>query len=1020
MSNRSLIEKPLPGRISGPSTRSSLGRGLVGAWLFNERGGQRVFDYSGCEHHGVFTGGGASRAKWLPEGYLFDTTGAYLDCGNKAPLSFTQGTLFVRLAGVPDNLGAIVSKADWNADRDGYVLSYYNGTWWTELDDASGSSATRFNVFGGSGDTSRFNARNWIDLAYGFSAAGGIFLAENGLLVPVAVGGSYRQPVSNVHPFTIGGNPTYSQIPGITVHTVYAWNRPLTPPELRILSADLYAPLARARRVFFKAIAGGGQQDLGGAITGVATASASAVITGGLAGTVTGAASAVGGVEVIRGLAGDCPGAGSSSADVRVTRGLICNVTGAMTLAADGNVIRGLVSDLAGAAVVAANVAVSASLSANITGSASAQAGFGSTVPLSAAITGSSVASAEAIVSRPLSASVTGAATASANAGVTTNLAASLAGVATAGATANLTSGLAALVTGASGASATGNVTLGLYGSITGVASASASFGGGTALSASVSGSGSSTASPAVAWAVSGAISGAASVTAKLDAHFALAARVTGNGSAAVEPRPLFNFPVDWSTTPVQSFAYELNALTIGAAAPVFEPLQTFTTRGFSFSLLLPDEAAIHAFDTFTAQLQGRLNGFWMPSPFAHLEIDQVQDEDRFSVAGHGVGLHFPDDVSRLLAFRATDGTLTTARVLSPVNLQDDGRTYFTLNARVNGLSAEFEVFLLLYVRLAADDENAEFLADNFQRRSVRVVELPAEYEAIETGRVPVFLYTLSTGNQTYTFTGLNEGITSQGNAFAPAPITHSGPKLSLAGKDDDLTITTVFGMEPFARLAPFVQASPLSVRVAETLYGTPDIVTDVFDGVVDSVQAAGRKLQVRCVSRLAAAGRKFPRLLLQPRCNYFVFSAPCGLDREDFTVAATVVSITGNQIVVSLAGDPPLAGKPESALANYWALGVVEGAGGSPVLLVVASSALAAGRITLTLNLPPVDLAVDDTVAVSPGCDGHRLTCKAYDASTNPRGKFNNFTRWGGQVIPLTNPSIRGVQVQTAAGTKK
>ena len=66
-------EKPMYGVLL--NTRHPLARGLVGCWLFNEGGGNTVFDLSDNFKHGTF---GAEAPSWVAEGIYFGGDGDYI------------------------------------------------------------------------------------------------------------------------------------------------------------------------------------------------------------------------------------------------------------------------------------------------------------------------------------------------------------------------------------------------------------------------------------------------------------------------------------------------------------------------------------------------------------------------------------------------------------------------------------------------------------------------------------------------------------------------------------------------------------------------------------------------------------------------------------------------------------------------------------------------------------------------------------------------------------------------------
>ncbi|RLG43409.1 MAG: hypothetical protein DRN81_06555 [Thermoproteota archaeon] len=85
-------EKPIYGVLLNPY--HPLARGLVGCWLFNEGGGNTVFDLSRHANHGMLGGGTAGYCpSWIVGRFgsalSFDGTDDYIDCGNIGKVSKT-------------------------------------------------------------------------------------------------------------------------------------------------------------------------------------------------------------------------------------------------------------------------------------------------------------------------------------------------------------------------------------------------------------------------------------------------------------------------------------------------------------------------------------------------------------------------------------------------------------------------------------------------------------------------------------------------------------------------------------------------------------------------------------------------------------------------------------------------------------------------------------------------------------------------------------------------------------------
>ncbi len=490
--------------------------------------------------------------------------------------------------------------------------------------------------------------------------------------------------------------------------------------------------------------------------------------------------------------------------------------------------------------------------------------------------------------------------------------------------------------------------------------------------------------------------------------------------------RPVFDFPVNWATTPRQSFSYELRDRVLGMSAPVYEPLQLAPVRGFEFALDLRSEDEIVALDNFFSALKGRLNGFWIASPFLALEITPgLASNFTFLIKDQNLRDVWTDHPDVYLEFRKP-GQVTQYGKLGSIEVTLDGQELITLDADLaSAVDDSWTVRQLVYVRLVEDGEKARYWADNRAQRKVRVIELPAEYAALETGQQPVFLYRFSLAaggsTQTWTMTSLNEDIVSDmggaitSSTFTSRPITHGAHRQSMKNVDDGLELTSWREpWNPLAQFLPFTLPGHLWVAVFETTYAAPNVGQIIFQGRVKSVKPQGKLLTARCQAFGGIFEKKFPRFLLQPRCNYPVFSAPCGLVESRWRINGQITSVVGRKVVLTVSA-PPLAGETASGTFGYWALGWLSVGSGATYqrVAVTQSAALTGTSLELRTKTPLLnpDALVGAIATLAPGCDGADATC---------RDKFYNFQRWGGHVQAPQNPSVRAAAQPAVNGNKK
>jgi hypothetical protein len=115
----------------------------------------------------------------------------------------------------------------------------------------------------------------------------------------------------------------------------------------------------------------------------------------------------------------------------------------------------------------------------------------------------------------------------------------------------------------------------------------------------------------------------------------------------------------------------------------------------------------------------------------------------------------------------------------------------------------------------------------------------------------------------------------------------------------------------------------------------------------------------------------------------------------------------------------------------NWFSNGWIEWGAGAAIQrrMIVASDGVSDLATILTLHRYFKGVPnIGDVVTLYPGCDGLFTTCLAFDADTNPTGKFNNSTdgtpgqsNFGGDPFtPITNPSLTSLTQIGAQGSKK
>jgi uncharacterized phage protein (TIGR02218 family) len=486
--------------------------------------------------------------------------------------------------------------------------------------------------------------------------------------------------------------------------------------------------------------------------------------------------------------------------------------------------------------------------------------------------------------------------------------------------------------------------------------------------------------------------------------------------------RPVFEFPIDWSDPVNQSVDFDLRKLSLGFGAEIFLPLQTHVIKGYDVALVLDGSAEIAACNEFFHALTGRLQGFWFPAPFVALRIVGAVSATQFDIADQGLRDTLADHPDVYLYFEARAGVAARCAKINAVALQAAGIERVTLAAALaTPVTLADTAMRLHYVRLASDIERARFYGEGLQRRELRVIELPHEYEAYETGDLPLYLYHFWTAepmNWHWRFTSFAANVVSGNQLFTQSALTHGALTKSIRLENEGVDIEAAFDVNhPLALFLPIPFSRSLHLEILEASFADPDTTRTLFVGRVRTVVDEGEKLVARCDSWAGVLARKFPGAIIGPTCNWQVFDRNCGLERWKKETIGDVVSVD-NTVYPPTLTLQLIAGSTQEddwMTTDWFAGGWIEtGNGvGFQVRTILASTGDAPEtQVTLTLN-HGVTVEVGQRVHLVPGCNGSVAHC---------RDKFGNFPNgFGGfPAVPERNLSLQAVEATASAGGKK
>jgi len=489
--------------------------------------------------------------------------------------------------------------------------------------------------------------------------------------------------------------------------------------------------------------------------------------------------------------------------------------------------------------------------------------------------------------------------------------------------------------------------------------------------------------------------------------------------------RPIFTFPINWSDPVNKSFTYDLKEVQLGFGAEYFTGMADFVAQGYEVTCDLRGDDTIAAFDAFTEALNGRLVGFWLPAPIETMQVVSAQSMSSFKIARQGLSATWQDHPDVHLYF-SLPGQLSNAAAITGVVDNGDGTETVTIDSVLLMLSgvdaARLSVFRLHYVRLADDTESATFPAEGWQRRTIKVLELPEEYTAIETGEQRIFLYHFYAEAPMicdWYYTNFAAPVVSQGILFTPWQMEHGSLTRDLKLEASQTEIDAKYSADhPFALMLPIQFPKPLWVEIFSITFSDLDDRARDFFGRVVSVEDAGDQIKATCQSLVWALANKIPGPYIGPNCPWALYDkATCKLMRGAYDSTAVILAIDSTSYPPSIhvALDLWLS----SRTYNHWfAQGWLDsGVGADCEMRTILDSVVDNGddpnpnNLKLTLNAPLFKAQVGDRIQVIPGCDGSAATCQT---------KFHNYLNFGGfPAVPATNPALVAQQATSPGGKK-
>lgn len=182
--------------------------------------------------------------------------------------------------------------------------------------------------------------------------------------------------------------------------------------------------------------------------------------------------------------------------------------------------------------------------------------------------------------------------------------------------------------------------------------------------------------------------------------------------------------------------------------------------------------------------------------------------------------------------------------------------------------------------------------------------------------------------------------------------------------------------------IAQLCLAQTKQKAVTLTLYRSINgAVSRWFRGTLSTIECSTGIVKLNFANDFSKLKLQGFRRTATRNCPHALYDSACGVIKDSFDVSATVVSYSGDTLVVSFA---------EAKENGYFTGGMVKFGN-------MLSTVLLHDGTTLYLSKPIAGLDVGETVAVYPGCDKNASTCAS---------KFSNIYRFGGlPSLTIDNP---------------
>lgn len=261
--------------------------------------------------------------------------------------------------------------------------------------------------------------------------------------------------------------------------------------------------------------------------------------------------------------------------------------------------------------------------------------------------------------------------------------------------------------------------------------------------------------------------------------------------------------------------------------------------------------------------------------------------------------------------------------------------------------------------------------------------------EQSESSAEQTYLYVIALPDTTLYFTNAQTSIVatvegvSRTFSHPLGGITHTEPSESQDAGRTGTTLIVSLANTLYRKHKEY----PPHGNTTLTIYRQNEVGGDprqIWSGTVWSPLVDGVEVQFECLTDQETMARaEGLNDTYQALCNWFLFNFPCPVNKANWKVVVTVVSIDTEDFQITVSG-------ASDKIADYFTAGYFEAPNGDKRTIIDDAVSGVNHVFTLQQNFPSTTLRAGDSADSYPGCDRAHSTCRdKYGAETGSGAAF-------------------------------